>query len=59
MLLVGGVQRGVVSPEDATLIAATRLTGEPIVAVARQGELVCALQQRRFRAEARLAGESR
>lgn len=58
VLLVGAVQRGV-SPEDATLIAATGLTGEPIFAVARQGESVCALQQRRFRAEARLAGESR
>ena len=58
VLLVGAVERGVVSAEDATLIAATRLTGEPVVAVARQGESVGALQQRRFRAEARLAGEA-
>ncbi|MBW3643222.1 MAG: hypothetical protein KY447_09950 [Actinobacteria bacterium] len=58
VLLVGAVERGVVSAEDATLITATRLTGEPVVAVARQGESVGALQQRRFRAEARLAGEA-
>lgn len=58
VLLVGAVERGVVSPEDATLIAATRLTGEPVVAVARQGESVGALQQRRFRAEARLVRDA-
>lgn len=58
MFLAGAVQRGVVSAQDATLIAATRLNGEPIAAVAHQGESVGALQQRRFRAESRLAAEA-
>lgn len=58
ILLARAVERGIVSAEEATLIAATRLTGEPVAAVAWPDESVAALQQRRFRAEARLAREA-
>jgi hypothetical protein len=55
-LLNEAVADGAISAEDATLIAATRLTGRGIAAVAHPGESTDRLQKRRSRAEAVLFG---